>query len=126
MSVRRLEGIPGFHTDRVAAAAGDDPDVLRLENLDTDIPPPAEAMEATRAAIGEDEANSWLPVTGRDDLKDAVGAVIAPRRPAPDRAHVRRRRRDGRRALLPHRSRRRGRAHRPDLCRDAQPGATGW
>ena len=24
-------------------------------------------MEATRAAIGEDEANSWLPFTGRDD-----------------------------------------------------------
>ena len=52
------------------------PDVLRLENLDTDIPPPVEATEATRAAIGEDEANSWLPFTGRDDLKDAVAAYI--------------------------------------------------
>jgi aspartate/methionine/tyrosine aminotransferase len=79
MSVRRLEHIPGFSIDRVAAAAGDDPDVLRLENLDTDIPPPAEAMEATRAAIGEDEANSWLPFTGRDDLKDAVAAFISGR-----------------------------------------------
>jgi aspartate/methionine/tyrosine aminotransferase len=76
MSVRRLEHIPGFNIDRVAAAAGDDPDVLRLENLDTDIPPPAEAVEATRAAIGEDDANSWLPFTGRDDLKDAVAAFI--------------------------------------------------
>ena len=76
MSVRRLEGIPGFNIDRVAAAAGDDPDVLRMENLDTDIPPPAEAMEATRAAIGEDEANSWLPFTGRDDLKEAAAAHI--------------------------------------------------
>jgi aspartate/methionine/tyrosine aminotransferase len=76
MSVARLEHIPGFNIDRVAAAAGDDPDVLRLENLDTDIPPPAEAMEATRAAIGEDEANSWLPFTGRDDLKQAVAAYI--------------------------------------------------
>ena len=54
MSVRRLGGIPGFNIDRVAAAAGDDPDVLRLENLDTDIPPPEAAIEATRAAIGED------------------------------------------------------------------------
>ena len=43
MSVRRLDHIPGFSIDRVAAAAGDDPDVLRLENLDTDIPPPAAA-----------------------------------------------------------------------------------
>ena len=76
MSVRRLEHIPGFHIDRVAAAAGDDPDILRLENLDTDIPPPEEAMEATRAAIGQDEANSWLPFTGRDDLKEAVSAYI--------------------------------------------------
>jgi aspartate/methionine/tyrosine aminotransferase len=76
MSVARLEHIPGFNIDRVAAAAGDDPDVLRLENLDTDIPPPEEAMEATRAAIGEDEANSWLPFTGRDDLKEAVAAYI--------------------------------------------------
>jgi aspartate/methionine/tyrosine aminotransferase len=76
VSVRRLEHIPGFNIDRVAAAAGDDPDVLRLENLDTDIPPPAEAIEATRRATGEDEANSWLPFTGRDDLKEAVAAFI--------------------------------------------------
>jgi N-succinyldiaminopimelate aminotransferase len=76
MSVARLEHIPGFSIDRVAAAAGEDPDILRMENLDTDIPPPAQAMEATRAAIGEDEANSWLPFTGRDDLKEAVAAYI--------------------------------------------------
>ena len=76
MGVRRLDDIPGFSIDRVAAAAGDDPDVLRLENLDTDVPPPAEALEATRAAIGEDEANSWLPFTGRDDLKEAVARHI--------------------------------------------------
>jgi aspartate/methionine/tyrosine aminotransferase len=76
MSVRRLEHIVGFSIDRVAAAAGDDPDVLRLENLDTDIPPPEAALEATRVAIGEDEANSWLPFTGRDDLKEAVAAYI--------------------------------------------------
>jgi len=76
MSVRRLEHIPGFNIDRVAAAAGDDPEVLRLENLDTDIPPPEAALQATRAAIGEDDANSWLPFTGRDDLKDVVAAYV--------------------------------------------------
>jgi aspartate/methionine/tyrosine aminotransferase len=76
MSVERLKQIPGFNIDRVAAAAGDDPDVLRLENLDTDVPPPAAALDATRAAIGEDSANSWLPFTGRDDLKEAVAAQI--------------------------------------------------
>ena len=76
---RRLEAIPGFSIDRVAAAAGDDPDVLRLENLDTDLPPPAAALAATRAAIGEDHANSWLPFTGRDDLKEAVAEHIVRR-----------------------------------------------
>ena len=76
MAVRRLEQIPGFSIDRVAAAAGDDPEILRLENLDTDLPPPEAAVEATRAAIGQDEANSWLPFTGRDDLKEAVAAQV--------------------------------------------------
>lgn len=76
MSVKRLAQIPGFNIDRVAAAAGTDPDILRMENLDTDIPPPEAAMAATRAAIGEDEANSWLPFTGRDDLKEAVATPM--------------------------------------------------
>lgn len=76
MSVCRLDRIPGFSIDRVAAAAGTDPDILRMENLDTDIPPPSEALEATRAAIDDDEANSWLPFTGRDDVKEAVAAYV--------------------------------------------------
>ena len=73
---RRLEGIPSFGIDRVAAAAGSDPEVLRLENYDTDIPPHPEAVEATRAAIGLDEANSYLPFSGRDDMKQAVADLI--------------------------------------------------
>src|SRR4029079_10883598 len=76
VGVRRLEHIPGFNIDRVAAAADDDPDVLRLENLDTDIPPPAEAVEARCAAVGTDAPTSGLPFTGRDDLKQAVAASI--------------------------------------------------
>jgi N-succinyldiaminopimelate aminotransferase len=68
----RLADIPGFGIDRVAAAAGSDPDILRLENLDTDVPLPPGVVEATRAAVGVDEYNSWLPFTGRDDLKEAV------------------------------------------------------
>ena len=78
-TARRLDHIPGFNIDRVAAAAGDDPDVLRLENLDTDIPPLAAAIEATRAAVGADEANSWLPFNGREDLKEAVAGYIGRR-----------------------------------------------
>jgi aspartate/methionine/tyrosine aminotransferase len=76
---RRLEGIPGFGIDRVAAAAGLDPDVLRLENYDTDIPPHPDAVAATRAAIGLDEANSYLPFSGRDDMKEAVADLVVRR-----------------------------------------------
>jgi aspartate/methionine/tyrosine aminotransferase len=72
MSVRRLGGIPGFAIDQVAADAGSDPEVLRLENLDTDLPPPEDAVAATRAVLGSDEANSYLPFTGRLDLRTAV------------------------------------------------------
>lgn len=79
VSARRLAEIPGFGIDRVAAAAGEDPRILRLENLDTDLAPPAGALEATRRAIGVDETNSWLPFTGRDDLKRAVVDHVARR-----------------------------------------------
>ncbi len=72
MTVERLRGVPGFSIDRVAAAAGSDPKVLRLENLDTDLPPPEAALAATRVAIGDDDANSYLPFTGQAELRELV------------------------------------------------------
>jgi aspartate/methionine/tyrosine aminotransferase len=72
----RLAEIPGFGIDEVAEAAGDDPEVLRLENLDTDLPVPAGVVEATRRAVGRDEYNSYLPFDGRHDLKAAVAAHV--------------------------------------------------
>lgn len=72
MSVRRLAGIPGFSIDRVAAAAGDDPDILRLENLDTDLRPPSAAIAATQVALTDDNANSYLPFTGSLPLRERV------------------------------------------------------
>jgi aspartate/methionine/tyrosine aminotransferase len=79
MVSRRLEGIPGFGIDRVADAAGSDPEILRLENYDTEIPPHPDAVEATRAAIGLDEANSYLPFSGLDEMKEEVADLIARR-----------------------------------------------
>jgi aspartate/methionine/tyrosine aminotransferase len=76
MSVKRLEGIAGFSIDRVARAAGDDPEVLRMENLDTDLPPPPAAIDATREAVGRDADNSYLPFTGREDLRLAVAGHV--------------------------------------------------
>ncbi|MEE2993929.1 MAG: pyridoxal phosphate-dependent aminotransferase [Gemmatimonadota bacterium] len=72
MPVDRLKNMPGFSIDRVAAAAGDDPEVLRLENLDTDIRPPQAALDATRAAIDDDDTNSYLPFTGQNTLREAA------------------------------------------------------
>ncbi|MPZ71491.1 MAG: aminotransferase class I/II-fold pyridoxal phosphate-dependent enzyme, partial [Actinobacteria bacterium] len=72
MRARRLQDVTGFGIDKVATAAGDDPDILRMENLDTDIAPPPGVVEATREAIGPREYNSWLPFSGRSDLKEAV------------------------------------------------------
>jgi len=73
----RLGDIVGFQIDRVAEAAEADAEILRLENLDTDIPPPAAAIDATRAAIGEDDANSYLPFLGSAELRAAAAAHVS-------------------------------------------------
>lgn len=67
-----MRDIPGFGIDKVAAAAGEDPEVLRMENLDTDLPPPPGVIEATQDALERIEYSSWLPFSGRLDLKQAV------------------------------------------------------
>ncbi|MCZ4279897.1 pyridoxal phosphate-dependent aminotransferase [Kiloniella laminariae] len=74
MSVSRLKDIPGIGVDKMgnAADASANSEMLRLENLDTDIPPPAEAIAATKASIGRDDANSYLPFLGINDLRKAV------------------------------------------------------
>ncbi|HZT97398.1 MAG TPA: aminotransferase class I/II-fold pyridoxal phosphate-dependent enzyme, partial [Chloroflexota bacterium] len=78
MTVSRLRHIPGIGVDQVgdAADAANDPDILRLENLDTDIPPPAVAREVTRRAIDDDAANSYLPFQGHWSLREAAAAHV--------------------------------------------------
>ncbi|MFF5263918.1 pyridoxal phosphate-dependent aminotransferase [Actinomadura viridis] len=85
MTVSRLRHIPGIGVDAIgdAADAAADPDLLRLENLDTDVRPPRVALDATRAAIDDDTANSYLPFQGRTGLREGaaghVGAVAGRR-----------------------------------------------
>ena len=50
--------------------------MLRLENLDTDLRPPAAALEATRRAVDEDDANSYLPFLGADVLRRTAAAHV--------------------------------------------------
>jgi hypothetical protein len=56
---RRLDGIPGFGIDRVAEAAGSDPEVLRLERL-------------TDARLG---AHDWKPGDRIPRRRDTLEAV---------------------------------------------------
>jgi len=75
----RLLGVSGFGIDRVARAAADDPRVLRLENLDTDLRPPRAAIDATHAALEDDDANSYLPFTGKRSLREAIAELVSAR-----------------------------------------------
>ena len=77
----RMQAVRGFGIDRVAAAAetvspGERP-VLRLENLDTNLPVPPEAVPATVAGLQTPEANSWLPFTGDLGLRAAISDFTA-------------------------------------------------
>jgi aspartate/methionine/tyrosine aminotransferase len=78
MTVSRLREIPGIGVDVIgdAADAAGDPDILRLENLDTDLRPPRVAVELTRAAIDDDAANSYLPFQGHRALREAAAAHV--------------------------------------------------
>ncbi len=74
MTVTRLRDIPGIGVDRVgdAADAAGDPEILRLENLDTDLRPPQIALDFTHQAIDDDAANSYLPFQGHWSLREAA------------------------------------------------------
>jgi len=82
---RRLDSVRGFGIDQVAAAAerparaNAEWPVLRLENLDTDLPLPPEAVAATRESLEQPEANSWLPFTGDMALREAIADFTAER-----------------------------------------------
>ncbi|MGH8595696.1 MAG: pyridoxal phosphate-dependent aminotransferase [Gammaproteobacteria bacterium] len=78
MTVSRLRDLAGIGVDAIGDLAdrARDPRILRLENLDTDLPPPPGVIEATRHAAGSDAANSYLPFMGSDVLRRAVGEHV--------------------------------------------------
>jgi N-succinyldiaminopimelate aminotransferase len=79
MRPARLAGMTGIGVDKMGdlADAAGGADVLRLENLDTDVPPHPAAAEATRRAIVDDASNSYLPFVGQTRLRRAVAAHVA-------------------------------------------------
>ncbi len=68
--VSRLVNIPGIGVDRMGNAAdlANDTEILRLENLDRDVPPPSLAIDITQKSIGADDNNSYLSFLGQNTL----------------------------------------------------------
>lgn len=77
--ISRLANIPGIGVDKMgnAADALANPEMLRLENLDTDVAPPKAAIDATIAAITRDDANSYLPFLGIHGLRNAAANRVS-------------------------------------------------
>jgi aspartate/methionine/tyrosine aminotransferase len=74
----RLHAIAGIGVDQMGALAdASENDVLRLENLDTDIPPDPDAVARTRQAAAEDSANSYLPFIGQSRLRAIAAAHVS-------------------------------------------------
>jgi N-succinyldiaminopimelate aminotransferase len=74
----RLQHIVGIGVDRMGAIADATlQDVLRLENLDVDIPPDAVALARTREAASLDAANSYLPFVGQVRLREAAARHVS-------------------------------------------------
>ncbi|HKS76164.1 MAG TPA: pyridoxal phosphate-dependent aminotransferase [Terriglobales bacterium] len=79
MPVTRLQHVPPIGVDRMgnAADAAHDPDILRLENMDTDLQPPRAAILATHQAVENDASNSYLPFMGQQALRQAVARHVS-------------------------------------------------
>jgi aspartate/methionine/tyrosine aminotransferase len=58
----------------MADLADQRPNAIRLENADAYLPAPAAAIQATRDAVGVDRYNSYLPLHGLAELRQAIAA----------------------------------------------------
>ncbi|MDW3650780.1 MAG: pyridoxal phosphate-dependent aminotransferase [Bacteroidia bacterium] len=79
MSVSRLTHISKIGVEQMGDLADSlsDPEVLRLENLDTDIRPPASALAYSKEAIMDDDANSYLPFFGLDSIRKSAARLVS-------------------------------------------------
>jgi aspartate/methionine/tyrosine aminotransferase len=78
MTVSRLEHISPIGVEQMGSLADRlaDPNILRLENLDTDLRPPPSALDVTKQSVEEDAANSYLPFFGFESLRRAASAHV--------------------------------------------------
>ena len=74
----RLKHIAPIGVDRMGDLADASfKDYLRLENLDVNIPPEPEAIEATKNAAESDPDNSYLPFIGQRRLRDVAAQHVS-------------------------------------------------
>lgn len=78
MSVSRLTHITRIGVEQMGDLADSlkDADVLRLENLDTDLRPPPSALAFTKGAVDDNDANSYLPFFGLDVMRQAAANLV--------------------------------------------------
>lgn len=78
MPVSRLKFISKIGVEQMGDLADslDDPELLRLENLDTNLRPPQSALDFTKQAVDDDAANSYLPFFGLNSLRQAATELV--------------------------------------------------
>jgi len=78
MSVIRLRDLKSIGVDKMGTIADrlQNEHLLRLENLDTDLAPPQGVFESTKNAIGMDDASSYLPFFGSNELRQAATDLV--------------------------------------------------
>lgn len=69
---QRVQSMMRMTMADMADAADAVPGAYRLENADTVCTPPRHVLDATRAAVGEDDHNSYLPLRGLAGLREAI------------------------------------------------------
>jgi N-succinyldiaminopimelate aminotransferase len=76
MTTTRVLKLAGIGVDKMGVIADrlQNERLLRLENLDTDLAPPAGVVETTKREVELDSANSYLPFFGFNELREAATA----------------------------------------------------
>ncbi|GAB5471555.1 MAG: hypothetical protein Kilf2KO_45850 [Rhodospirillales bacterium] len=74
----RLAEIASIGVEQMGSLAdAADRDLLRLENLDVDLPPHPQVLARTREAAERDDDNSYLPFIGQTGLRRAAAAHVS-------------------------------------------------
>jgi N-succinyldiaminopimelate aminotransferase len=79
MTTTRVLKLKGIGVDKMGTIADrlQNEQLLRLENLDTDLLPPPGVVEATKKEVELDSANSYLPFVGLAELRQAAAALVS-------------------------------------------------